>query len=316
MKFFITVNLLSVFLLIMSAEMRAKSVSLPNKKIPTFLKDYKEKIKNSFKKPENANVLFSFITGDKSGISPHTKKAFKKVNLSYLLSPSGIHLSGFFFFFAFIIKKSKIKKLKRILTLFFFLTHLFFPLSDSIKRLSLFKIFKQSKRLNCSYLFFLIFIVSFLIGDFSKSPLGFIYSFIFLGTFLSLREHPKGILILGIFSTQLILGIFLGEKVSLLAIPIGLFFSFLFTFIFPILILFLMSFWIVPINWGEGIIQSFIFIIKVFSKLLNGSFTSSSIFLIAAIWILLSVNFSYKKIFCFSILLFLHTNTAMTPCHF
>lgn len=125
--------------------------------------------------------------------------------------------------------------------------------------------------------------------------MGFIFSFAFLGTFFALRDHSKLMLICGLFSTQLILALFLGDKVSLLSIPFGLIGSFLFTLLFPIFVLFLMTFWMIPINWVEPLLKIYVVGIKFTAKSLNGSFTSSSIFLIMAIWLVMFCNNSNRK---------------------
>lgn len=321
MKFFILISLLSALLLGITIQEGRQKIRPATKRIPDFLISYRQKIRDRFDRPENAAILFSFITGDKNGISPYTKNAFKKDNLSFLLSPSGIHLSGILLFIGFFLKRIKSKRLKRLSNIAFLSIAFFLPSFDAIKRLSILRIFFQFKflsklKLSVEHIFMLTFFISILIGGFSRSPLGFIYSFIFLGTFFSLRNFSKIILILGLFSTHLILALFMGEKVSLISIPVGLLLSFLFTFIFPVLLLFLATFWLIPLNWAEPIIRIFVLIIHYSAKFLNGSFTSSSLFLIAAIWCLMMLKHSKSKCAAVLILIFLHTNTAMTPVQF
>ncbi len=318
MKFFAILSLFSAFLLGFTVQSGSHKTIPEAKKVPVFLKNYKQEIKASFKRPENANMLFSFITGDKSGISPYTKKAFKKVNLSFLLSPSGIHFSCILLFITWMLNQIQFPKIKRLAKIGILFSFIFVSPFDSIKRLSILRILFQLKflskiKFNLEQIFIFTFIIAFLFGDYQKSPLGFIYSFIFLGTFFSLRNHSRLVLILGLFSTQLILGLFMGEKVSLISIPLGLMGSFLFTLIFPFLLIFLGSFWLVSINWAEPILRSFIVLIQTTAKLLNGTFTSSSLFLIASIWVLMMMKNSSGKCAALIVFLFLHTNTAMTP---
>ena len=318
MKFFLVVSLMTAIMLGATVQLGLHSTSVTSKSTPTFLIAYKAQIKERFIKPENANILFSFITGNKTGISPYTKKAFKKVNLSFLLTPSGIHFSALFIFVVFFIKKFKNKFVRSLLKFLVLTSVFFFPNFESLKRLGILRIIFQVKFLakstiSLEKIFFLTFFISFIFGQYKSSPIGFIYSFAFLGTFFSLREHPKLMLICGLFSTQLILALFLGEKVSFLSIPFGLFGSFIFSLLFPLLVIFLLTFWIIPINWAEPLIKLFVTSIKLTAKSLNGSFTSSSIFLIFAIWILMFQKNSTHKCFALMIFLFLHTNTAMTP---
>ena len=295
------------------------SKSIPPKRaLPDALSAYQSKIKKGFERPEVANVLMSFFTGNKSGISPYTKKSFKRVNLSFLLSPSGIHLSGLFVFLTFFIKKIKFKWIKHLTKTTMLSTLFFLPGFESIKRLALLRILFQFKffskiKISTPHIFILMFLISFLMGHYKTSPLGFIFSFAFLGTFFSLQNHSKLQLILGLFSTQLILALFLGDKVSLASIPIGLFGSFIFSFIFPLCIAFVGTYWIIDYNWIEPILRIFIISIQWCSKNLNGTFTSSSLFLILAIWIIMMMNFSLLRKILLLICIFLHTNTAMTP---
>jgi hypothetical protein len=195
------------------------------------------------------------------------------------------------------------------------------PNFESIKRLMGLRLLFQLKflskmKISPEQIFFITFGLAFTLGQFKSSPLGFIYSFAFLGTFFALKDYSKLTLILGLYSTQLILGLFMGEKISLLSIPCGLIGSFLFSFLFPIILVFLASFWIVKINWIEPIIRLYVVGIQMVSKLLNGSFTSSSIFLVIAIWVLMFPEHFKKKYLWISLLLAMHTNTAMTPVIF
>jgi hypothetical protein len=321
MKFFLFISLLGATVLGFTIQMGLHETRLPDLRVPDFLSKYQQEIKNSFKGPENANVLFSFITGYKNGISPYTRKAFKKTNLSFLLSPSGIHLSAVLLIVGFFLKKIKKKWIRHVSQSLFLVSFLFLPHFFSLKRLVILRLilkvnFFAKLKFPFEKVYLLTFAISFLIGHFHASPLSFIYSFMFLGTFFSLRDYPKMILILGLFSSQLIIALFMGEHVSLIAIAVGLIGSALFGLLFPFVLLFFVSFWIFKINWIEPLISLFLGFVKSSSVLLQGSFTSSSLFLILAVGILLHVSYSRKKMAAFGLLLILHTNTAMTPSIF
>lgn len=321
MKFFLIISFTTAIMLGITMELGLQKTTVPERKIPPFLAIYKSQIKDNFEKRENANILFSFITGNKVGISPHTKKAFKKVNLSFLLSPTGIHFTALFVFIVYFIKKIKLKWLRNITRALVVSSVFLFPNFESLKRLGVLRLLFQLKflsqlKISLEMIFFLTFIISFLLGQYNISPIGFIFSFAFLGTFFSLREQSKLILILGLFSTQLILALFLGDKVSLLSIPFGLLGSFLFSFLFPLLVLFLLTYWFIPINWAEPLLKIYISGIKITAKCLNGTFTSSSLFLILAIWLLMFDQNSNRKRIGILFFLFLHTNTAMNPVIF
>lgn len=321
MKFFLFISLLTAILLGITNQLGLQKTLPSPKKTPLFMVHYKQKIKSHFERPENANILFSFFTGDKNGISPYTKLAFKRVNLIYLFSPSGIHLSGIFLFLSFFLKKIKTKWIRHALKACSLSSFFLLPNFESIKRLVILRLLFQFKflskiKISTEKVFIITFLFSFLIGQYYASPLGYIFSFAFLGTFFSLRNSPKVMLILGLYSTQLIIGLFMGNKVSLVAVACGLFGSFIFTLLFPFFLIFLMSFWIIQINWIEPFIRFYVVGVQMVSKCLSGSFTSSSVFLILAIWVIMFSSFSMKKGFILLILIFLHTNTAMAPALF
>jgi hypothetical protein len=321
MKFFLFISLSTAILLGISVQLGMQKATNPSWPGPQFIHTYQTKIKEQFIKPENANILFGFVTGNKNGISPYTKNAFKKVNLSFLFSPSGIHIAGILIILNFLLKGIKIKWVKHFSKIIAFSIVFFLPGYNSIKRLMILRIIFQFKflsklKISPEKIFILTFICSFLLGHFISSPLSFIYSFAFLGTFFSLRNNSLVILILGLFSTQLILALFMGDKVSLISIPLGLLGSLIFSFMFPILLIFLLTYWCIHINWVEPIIRTYVLGVQMSAKYLNGSFTSSSIFLILAIWVLMYPRSFKRKYLLFCVLLFLHTNTAMTPSIF
>jgi hypothetical protein len=208
--------------------------------------------------------------------------------------------------------------LKRASKILFLPSLFLLPEYFSLHRSSLLRLFLQFKfitklPLSLEHVFFLTFLTAFCLGHFHRSPMGFIYSFAYLGVFFSLRDQSKIMLIAGLFSIQLILGLFSGEKVSLLSIAFGLFGSFAFTLLFPLLLLFLITFSFLDWNWGEPLIRGFIVSIQFVAKNLQGSFTSSSLFLIFAVFILMWMKSSRLKYIYLLVLIFCHTNTAMTP---
>lgn len=321
MKFFLFVSVTTAIMLSICVQLGMQKTTTTSGTYPVYLQHYFAHIKETFKSPENANVLFGLITGVKKGISPFTFNAFKLINLSFLFSLSGIHIASLLIILNFLIKKIRLSWLRHLSKLLVFSAVLFIPGHEAIKRLMILRIIFQLKfitKLKISYelIFILTFLCSFIAGHFNSSPLSFIFSFAFLGTFFSLRNYSILKLILGLFSTQLILGLFMGSKVSLLSIPCGLIFSLIFSVLFPILLIFIASFWIFHFNWIEPIIKIYLISIKFVAKGLMGSFTSSSIFLILGIWVLMSSNDFKKKYILLALFLFLHTNTAMTPAIF
>lgn len=319
MKTFLITSLLGALMLAFTTQAGLNKKWPSPTPLPSFLKEYKTEIKNHFKKPENANILFSFINGDKVGISPHTKDAFRKVNLIFLFSPSGIHLSALMLIISFFIKKIRRKFLRRVIHISFLTSFFFLPHFYAIKRLALLRLLFQLKfitkrKISDEMIFAMTFLISFLLGHYHESPMSFILSFMFISTFFTLRHESKLVLIAGLFVTQTIMAIFMGNKISVLSVPVGLLGSFCVSFIIPLLFIFLGSFWLIKINWAEPLISAMVFIVKKSAILLGGSFTSSSIFMIIAMICLMS-RFN-GRLRLLALCLFLHTNTAMTPSLF
>lgn len=318
MKFYLFICFISTSLIIWAIEADWLSKQSPKRVMPEFIKNYQNKMKSSFVRPENAHILFSFFTGNKDGISPYTKKAFKQTNLSYLFSPSGVHLAGILVFILYFVKKIPTKKGTRFFKFLINIGLFFLPQFYTLHRLAVLRLSYQFNHLAklkqpVEILFIFTFIISFCLGHFHYSPMGFIYSFIYLGTFIAFGMRPKISLILGLFSTQLILGIFFGNQASLFSIAVGLLGGFLFSLIFPLLIIFFSTFWLMEINWGEPIIRGFVLGTHYFSKILNGTYFSSSLFLIGAVWLLLCRDKPSYWLFLFTILFFLHTDGCMSP---
>lgn len=321
MKSFLYLSLICALALGLTIELKLNKKTAPERRVPYILNSYQKEVKSHFNKPENANLLMSFLFGAKQGISPHTKKVFEKNNLSFLLTPSGIHLASFFLIISFFLNRFLTKKKKKwamicILTAMFLL-----PTPANIKRLSLVRLgfharpfFK--KRISSIQLLWIVFVISFLLGHYFKNPLSYLMSLLYIGTFFTLTEQSRMKVFLALFSNQIIIALYLGNKISFFSVFTSVAGVTLFTFIQPLFILYFCTFWIYPSNWIEPVIQLLLNIIKISAKLINGTFTSSSIFLLLTIWVLLFLKHGKLKYVLFALFLFLHTNSAMNPSLF
>ena len=65
-------------------------------------------------------------------------------------------------------------------------------------------------------------------------------------------------------------------------------------------------------NWMEKLIMFFLWLVKKSAKLTIGTHLSSSLFLIAGLWIILLKKDKRLLVLCF----FLHTNLAHSPAYF
>ncbi|MDD4975979.1 MAG: hypothetical protein PHY93_16600 [Bacteriovorax sp.] len=315
MRFFAFITLISAFLLFLSKPFDQR-INPVKKAIPTFVKSQQRAFKDSFDHPQNANIAWAIMTGEKFGISPKAMQDFKDLELNFFFSPTGIHLAAILSLLFFLIKKLKYKKTVNMIQWGILIWALFLPFL-AIKRIIFLRLLIMSQRLikrkfYIEILFLITFGMAFLLGHFKESPLGYILSFLYIGTFISLSDKPKIILILGLFSSHLLIAFFSGNEVSLLSIILGLPIIALFSFFLPFVFLYFFTFKLIHFNWIEAAIRLFILIVHWGAKLTHGSFMSSTLFLILVIWILLL----RKKKRYLVIALLLHGNIANSPAFF
>lgn len=198
------------------------SINLP------FKSQTKQYLKIRLSKANKSSPLyFSMITGDKSKLSFKLKKKLKQMGLLHLFTPSGLHLSSFFFL-RFLPKKI----LLGIFFLLFLWLSTYFCYS-SMERVIIFKIIHLVlKERKIETHFFLTFIFSFLLGQY-REPLSFLYSFLFWGTIIIFRNNPiKGVFYLSF--QNLILNSLTGLDSNILLFILNPIITLLTTAIFPL----------------------------------------------------------------------------------
>ena len=294
MKNFIRISLFAAILLIIMKIFKLE-VPIPAASMPHWLHNLDRDLALRFNKPQNAHFLLSILTGVKKGLSPKLITDLKILNLGFLLSPSGLHLGGLLYF---------IKGKKRFPI---YLVCWLIPGFFSLKRIALLKFLTSTKK--TKYQFAITFIVSFLCGHFFKSPLGFIYSFLFIGTFYSIGKFSLLKIFLGLSASHLLINIFQGNEFSFVALFFSIILVQVFCLLFPICLIFLFSFYIHQSAWIEILIRSFIKLIHLGAKYSNGTFITSTTMILLFIWILL---LQQKKKWL-AITLILHTGNVNTP---
>lgn len=175
----------------------------------------------------------SMITGRTQGIPHKTKDLYKRLGLSHLFTPSGFHLSALLIPI-FILLKSRSIQLLVLLTIFFLLQ--FIQGQDALKRMAGVKLIQKKFGTQLGFIMATLFDVIF--GTFQNSPLGFTYSFLFLGIVYS--QKSKKFLILWFFLAQLLIAYFQHKSISPLLIFLNPMITFLFSMLIPIL--FILSF--------------------------------------------------------------------------
>ncbi|MFA6236935.1 MAG: ComEC/Rec2 family competence protein [Bacteriovorax sp.] len=315
MRFFAFITLCSAFLLFLSKPFAPNKIP-PKKSIPAFIKASHRNFKEGFQHPQNANILWAFITGEKYGISPYTQKSFKDLELNFLFSPSGIHVAGFLSMVLFFFKKSKHKKMIRMVRWAVLVAALFLPYM-AIKRIVCFRILFLlqrflKRRIRIESLFLATFFISFLMGHFKESPLSFILSFLYMGTFIALADRSKFFILMGLFSSHLIICFFSGSEISFVSLFLNLPLLALFSILLPLFYFYFLTFHWIHFNWIEWIVRAFILCVHWSARLVQGTFVSSTFFLIFAVWILLLK----KRKRYLLIALLLHGNIAISPTSF
>jgi len=317
MKFFLTIYLLSALLLTLKNPFSGQRPSArPEKSSIGHLLPPKSALLESFENPRHGHLLWAFLTGEKEGLSPKLKKQFDLLELGFLFSPSGIHLSGFFLLLFFLQKKLLGKKVAARVKFFITLACFFLP-SYSIKRIVILRLMiflknRLKKKWKIEILFFATFAVSFLLGHYFSSPAGFIMSFLFMGTFISLSPFSRWQMLLGLFASHLLLAFFNGHTVSPVALILDLPLLFFFSAIMSVSGIYLLTFHWIKLNWLEKPISLFLFLIKKSAALTIGTQLNASFFLILALWITFFRKDKKILLVCF----FLHTNLANSPSSF
>ncbi len=311
MKFFLFITLISACLLFWAKPFTQKSAL--KRELPAAILAQKASFKDSFEKPENANVLWAFMTGEKKGITPKTQRDFNALEIGFFFSPSGLHLSGLLFLL-FLLSKKIFSKKVHFLWQILFLSLCFFLPYLAIKRIAGLRLLILSQRffkrkVPIEIIFAVIFLISFLLGHFRESPLGFILSFLYMGTFIALRDYSKITIIIGLFSSHLIICFFSGAEISFLSLILNLPLIALFSFLIPMSYLYFFSFHWIHFNWIEFIVRTFIMLVHWSARLTLGTFVSSTFFLILAVWIILLKK---QKRFLL-LLLLLHGNNVHSP---
>lgn len=312
MKFFTFISLFSVLLLVWCKPFDSDRHVAP-KILPEYIANQYHDFKKNFNHPQNAYVLWAILTGEKKDISYQIKDNFKYLQLEFLLSPSGIHLLALFSFLFYWIKKLNCKKFTKWCQIIFLIFSFFLPYI-SIKRIVCLRFLTMLKgkfklKIPIESLFLFTFCISFSLGHFKESSLGFIMSFLYMGTFISLRDQSKKIILLGLFSSHLIICLFSGDTISIFSLILNLPLLTFFSLIFPLAFLYFVTFHWIHLNWIEPIIQVFILVIKWMAKAIHGTAINSSLFLILGVWIIL-LKKPKKYLLLF---LILHENVVFAP---
>ncbi len=315
MKFFAFITLTSALLLILIAPI-PKKPPLSQTSKPSWLIEYKTHFIESFTNAKNGRLLWGFLTGDKKGVSQQLIKDFNQLELGYLFSPSGLHLSAFIALLGLVIKRGiyskKISPFIKLTTLAAYTLPFL-----AIKRVVIFKLLFYLKqrfklRISTQMIFFATFALSLILGHFLQSPQSFVMSYLFVGTFIGLKDYSKMTLILGLASGHLLLAFFMKKNLSLLALILSLPLIGISSLLISLGYLYLLTFKGLEFNWIEKLVQYFLALIKEMSKISHSFESEPKILIFVLVWLLLLKQ--KKRYIC--ITLFLCAGSALAPSVF
>ncbi len=156
----------------------------------------------------------SMLTGRVAPLDRWLRKEYKALALAHVFTPSGFHLSAILWPVLFLFRK---KKSKTIILGFIGSLLLFVSGQSALKRMTLIKINQQFLGLKAGFILALM--ADILFGSFSDSPLGFTYSFLFLGIIYS---GARGLtLFVWFFLAQVLIGFVQGNLISPLLLLIS-----------------------------------------------------------------------------------------------
>lgn len=206
------------------------------------LKNYQMKVVNSFNQKQSASLINAYITGNKRRLTKKQKMAHKYCNIQHFFTPSGIHVAPIFIIISVLIGKITFPSNVRF-TLGITITTLTYIFSPflSINRILVLKFFNRSKRLkiyfNGALPFYLTFIFDFIFGGYSKSPISFSLSFLFLGIIYFSKHFSKIHTVVLFFIGQIIISYFFNTNVTYLSFIFSPFLTVIFSTVFPILLI-------------------------------------------------------------------------------
>ncbi len=309
MKFFFLINLIAAFLLAFTRPFSLHGASY-KPQLPKLLVSQKTAFIESFHTPTYAQAVWSYSTGDKIKLPARVNADFNKLQIGYLFSPSGIHLAGLLFFAYFLFKKIKRARIFLLLILYW-LPYL------AIKRLIMFRLLfllknKFNLPFSVEHLFLLTFFLAFIFGHYHHSALSFILSFLYMGTYISLRNETRINCLLGLLASHLLVAFFSLQELSPIALLLQLPLLTYFSALLPMSYLYLITFKIFSFNWLEPFVRFFLINIHWMAKIAHLNSINSSFFLILFVWMILIKQNKMAIAF----FLFLHTNTLQCPAVF
>ncbi len=250
-KWMISILALSLGLLLILKTYEKRSLSPYFKSEPALKLAHFEAAKKKLTQEEIPllELWESILTGRVAPLDRWMRQEYKTLALAHVFTPSGFHLSALLFPLMFFLRSKK-KKMGVLAALGFALT--FLPGLGAFKRMTLVKFNQQIFGLKSGFI--LAMLLDILFGTFCDSPLGFTYSFLFLGIVYS---GAGGItIIVWFFIGQVLIAFIQGNVVSPLLLLTSPVINTTFAFILPLLFVLGFPLW----NWQ---LKTGLFILKI-----------------------------------------------------
>ncbi len=217
-----------------------------------------------------ASLIYSYLTGRKSSLNKTMIRRHKRLGILHLLTPSGLHLHSFFLIITLLFKNSKIHTRKLKILSFFAITIslIYYPQNHAIRRIFIFQSLSFClQKISTRNIFFFTFIIDFIIGGFSSSPLSYALSFLFLGIFLSSNKITKAPPYFSLFLGQVLVAIFFSQKIYPLSVFLGFFLTWIFIALFPFVAFFSLAPSRIPLSIVNYFMKIFIELLVFFDRL-------------------------------------------------
>ena len=178
----------------------------------------------------------SMLTGRVAPLDRWLRQEYKTLALAHVFTPSGFHLSAILWPVMFFLRK---RRHKVGLLSFIGAGLLFLPGQSALKRMTLVKLQQQFFGMKTGFLMAMVLDIFW--GSFSGCPLGFTYSFLFLGIIYS---GAKGVtIVVWFFIAQVMIAFIQGSLISPLLLLISPVINFVLALILPFLFLFAWPLW-------------------------------------------------------------------------
>lgn len=253
------------------------------------LKEYQKKVISKFDKKENAALINSYITGNKRRLTKKQKRAHSYCNIQHFFTPSGIHVAPILFILSSLLARIKLGNNFKLVASISLTTvsYILCPFL-SINRILVLKFFNKSKQLkkyfSGSLPFYLAFVFDFLFGGYSRSPLSFTLSFLFLGIIFFSKYLSKIQLCTLFFAGQILIAYFFKTNITYGSFIFSPILTTIFSAIFP----FLFFMYFIPWSWSllEPLVEILDLLISICGELsIMTNTLIPTIFIIVAIYI-------------------------------